>query len=297
MSNITSATQFLNTGIAVIPIKYKDKRPDAQLLPKDADGHPTWEPYKKQLPTEQDLTHWFATPHNYGVVAGWLNLMMLDFDDANEYSRWRIWAYKQQKSKEIAETAFQVQTSRGVHVYLRCETAGQNRKIGKIDIKFRGYVLGPGSIHPTGVEYLALKQAIILPKILTLSEVLPAELLVQDTPTPNIQQPVQQNITDDPWVAAWQAQPAAGKGVVAKIKKTLEIQQFFTKTRKSGGSYLVTHCPFHDDKNPSFWIDTQKQICGCFSGCTSKAMDVIDLYARLYGLSNNEAIRMLERMV
>jgi len=37
------------------------------------------------------------------------------------------------------------------------------------------------------------------------------------------------------------------------------------------------------------WIDIQNQLCGCFT-CTSMPMDVINLFAKLNHLSNQEAI-------
>jgi len=289
---------ILSAGIGLIPVQYKDKRPDAKLLPKDDNGQPTWQPFKTQLPSQDDLARWFITPHNYGVVTGWRGLLVLDFDDSNEYARWRMWAVKRGGLANFAATsAFQVQSSRGVHVYLRCETPGANRKIGKIDVKFRGYVLGPGSIHPTGVEYKALKDAFILPLIATLSDVLPAEMLQHTELPQNINKPMQ--LTSDPWKAAMEPPVILGNGVVDKIKKLFRVEELFTnlKSTSRDSRWQMTNCPFHDDKHPSFWLDTQQQICGCHAGCTVKPLDVIGLYARLYGMTNGEAIRVLAKMV
>lgn len=291
-------TQFLNAGISIIPVKYRDKRPDASQLPRDADDKPTWEPFKTNLPSADDLHRWFAKPNNYGVICGWKNLLVLDFDDAGEYSKWRLWASRVGgQPRFIAENAFQVTTSRGVHVYLRCETPGANRKAGKIDIKYRGYVLGPGSVHPSGIIYRALKSALIFPLIHSLSDVLPGEILVQAVPD-NVRPPVIVRAAD-PWVSAMQTPPALGNGVVEKIKKTLRIEDnFIQKSQTSAdGRWYITRCPLHDDHKPSFWIDTEQQICGCFSGCTPKPLDVIGLHARMYGLDNSEAIRVLASMV
>ena len=43
------------------------------------------------------------------------------------------------------------------------------------------------------------------------------------------------------------------------------------------------------------WVDTARGICGCYAGCTPKPFDVIDLYARLHGLDNRDAIKQLAR--
>jgi len=53
--------------------------------------------------------------------------------------------------------------------------------------------------------------------------------------------------------------------------------------------FVPAHCPFHDDKEPSFWIDTDRNLWGCHA-CGVRG-DVINLYARLKGLTNTEAIR------
>ena len=52
---------------------------------------------------------------------------------------------------------------------------------------------------------------------------------------------------------------------------------------------------FHDDTHPSFWIDRQHQVCGCFTCNFAKPMDVVNFIGRLYGLSNLEAIHYLVR--
>ena len=166
-NTLNFALDFLNQGIGVIPVTYRDKRPDARLLPKSVDGTPTWEPYKHQLPSPEAVTAWLqAGSHNYGVVAGWQGLTILDFDDASEYTSWLLWVSKVGgKARFVATNAFRVQTARGVHVYVRISAPGANQKFGKVDVKRNGYVLGPGSIHPSGAEYTALQSALIFPVI------------------------------------------------------------------------------------------------------------------------------------
>jgi len=53
--------------------------------------------------------------------------------------------------------------------------------------------------------------------------------------------------------------------------------------------FVSAPCPFHDDKEPSFWIETGRNLWGCHA-CGVHG-DVINLYARLKGLTNNQAIR------
>jgi hypothetical protein len=279
MTILEHAQQFINLGIAVIPIGYKDKRPDFKLI------H-TWEPYKTTPPTTEQLTQWFATgDHNYGVVTGWGNLVVIDFDDASEYRDWMRWSYAVGGvATYISQHAYRVSTSRGFHVYVRLPHKEKNRKVGtKIDIKADGYVLGPGSIHPSGAEYRALREVFNFPVVSALSDVLPTSLLLNTTKT------VQNNQNHGIWTVPTPHTAPAG-GLIERIKKAFPIEGIFPDIHKSGDHWLLTQCPLHDDHNPSMWIDTKDQICGCFAGCTDKPLDVINLTARIHGLSNRETI-------
>lgn len=290
---LENAIKIANLGISVIPIQYRDKRPDFRLIPYKVQGDdgvlsPTWEPYKSEIPSLQTLQSWFATgQHNFGIIAGWLNLVVIDFDDMQEYRAWVRWASQTGGvAYQVYRTAYQVATARGVHLYIRLPNRQKNRKLGKIDIKGNGYVLGPGSIHPSGAEYRALRDTFNLPLVQALSDILPAALLITQTP-----------VTVPPSVASWTVsaaspQPITGS-LVEKIKRAYPIETMFPNARRSGTRHLLTCCPLHDDKNPSMWIDTQNQICGCFAGCTDKPLDIINLMARLNGLTNHDAIKFL----
>lgn len=294
------AMQFLEMGIGVIPVRYKDKRPDARLLPDGPDGSPTWEPFTTELPTVDLLNAWFAQRINYGVLAGWQSLAILDFDDLQEYSAWSLWCARQSdQAQDIAQNAFQVQSARGVHVYLRLAIPEKrNRKLGRIDFKVHGYVLGPMSVHPTGAIYRAIRPGFYLPVIGALSDILPAMLLNQHVDLPaGVTMPTPAKISD-PWHTVNAPAQAIGMGAIDRIKKRFKLQDFLTSLQCTSGDgrWMMTCCPLHDDQHPSMWVDTREQICGCFSGCTSKPLDVIDLFARLKGFSNRDAIQILSEM-
>ena len=281
---------WVSMGIGVIPVRYKDKRPAV-----------AWEKYKTELPTPEELSTWFTQgKHNYGVLAGWNNLMVLDFDDVAEYNTWLGWAVEKPVDTDILSKAFAVLTSRGVHIYMRLASTIKNHKVGKIDIKTAGYVLGPGSIHPSGAEYRAMRETIHLPLIMTLSDVLPAHLLV--THTEHIEgvcvPRVETVSASDPWHTVNDPTTVSGT-LIQLIRKKFRIEDFFTdKVRTSvNARWFLTRCPLHEDKEPSMWLDTEHQLCGCFAGCTPKPLDVINLYARLHGMTNELAIQELARMV
>jgi hypothetical protein len=282
-----TATTFVQSGIAVIPVRYHDKRPAID----------PWKPYQVQLPTEDELKAWFPSRlHNIGIVTGWRGLTVIDFDEIGYYARWLIWSKRMGGTPDhVASTAFRVRTSRGIHVYIRLETPEHNRHMPGVDIKSTGgYVLGPWSTHPTGAIYTPQQQPWIFPKVNALSDVLPAELL-QTVELPDHVQPPTTSIIVDPWVIAGQMTTKLQKDAVDHIKKTVKVQDYFPRAVSSdnGNRWMISLCPFHDDHKPSFWIDTKSQICGCFAGCTPKPLDVINLHARLYGLTNTESIRLL----
>jgi hypothetical protein len=222
---------------------------------------------------------------------------VIDFDDVEAYNQWSAWVWRQ---NSLVSQAFTVYTSRGVHVYVRIPHFGRNRKLGKIDIKSNGYVLGPGSTHPSGAQYLADMSRIFIPVFYRLDEIFPVELLLQHTEhAPWVKPPVGAagDTPTDPWVLAMQPQKAVGMGTVDAIRKQVRIEQFFTSLTDTSrdGRWKVTLCPFHDDQHPSFWLDTERQICNCQACNFEKPLDVINLYARLYGVSNDQAIKILAR--
>jgi len=51
-------------------------------------------------------------------------------------------------------------------------------------------------------------------------------------------------------------------------------------------------CPFHSEKSPSFYVDTEKNTWRCFGACSTGG-DVINLYAEANGVDNSEAIKQL----
>lgn len=61
------------------------------------------------------------------------------------------------------------------------------------------------------------------------------------------------------------------------------------KVYQSANRFISLTCPFHDDDEPSFWIDTERNLWGCHA-CGIRG-DAINLYARLKGMSNREAIQ------
>lgn len=281
------ANLFLDNGFSVVPLKFRTKIPLIK-----------WAEFQNQAPESALVKSWFSRTVNLGIVTGYNNLTVIDFDSFTEYARWRAWI-TQSPLYSLIRRAFAVRSRRGVHVYFRTVQPERNRHIEKIDIKGRfGLVTGPGSVHESGAVYEPLTDFFI-PTIETLSDVLPAQLLLsRQNISPVVNLPKIQ-VDLDPWDAAsrgWDTLPV-GQDLVTKIRNTLKIERFFkTPLVKSGNYFYMTQCPFHDDQKSSFWVDVEHQVCGCFTCNFPKPLDVINLYGALYGLSNRDAIHELAKL-
>jgi len=64
----------------------------------------------------------------------------------------------------------------------------------------------------------------------------------------------------------------------------------YLKLTKRSSNY-ITHCPFHDEKTPSFTVSPQKQIYHCF-GC-GRGGNVITFLQEYEGLNFVEAVERL----
>lgn len=81
---------------------------------------------------------------------------------------------------------------------------------------------------------------------------------------------------------------------IQKQKHSLDIvgviEQSGVELKKAGKSYSAL-CPFHDEKTPSFTVDTDKQLFFCF-GCGAGG-DVIAFVMKRYDMDFQQAIGFL----
>lgn len=287
---LETAKYWQRFGIATIPIEWKSKQPKVR-----------WLPYTERMPTENEMQNWFANDLvNIGIIAGWQNLCIVDFDDMDVFYKWYTWSIDTGgKAKQIATQSRIHQSARGAHVYILCENA-DNMKLPKIDIlAHRKYALLPPSLHPTGVNYTVYRDALPMP-VKSLYDILPAKLLddaqkaktTNPAPPTTLSKPIP-TMVYDPWAVA--GKDPENENLIQAIKEQIKITDIMTGWIESdyNGRWLINKCPFHDDRNPSFWLDTEHQVCGCHAGCTPLPLDVINLYARLYGIDNITAIKEL----
>jgi hypothetical protein len=261
----------------------------------------TWEQYKTQLPTEYQVQNWlFSDWQNYGVVAGWNNLAIIDIDNPDALDMWQEYFAVLNKHHEVVPTPYMVKTRRGAHIYIRLFGNYNNQKRVGVDVKVHGYVVGPGSTHPSGAIYEAITTEYQFPEIYDLDTLLPPELFphvtVSTTPiVPQMQLQLQSLHQEDydPFESASKCHVdgLGGVDLLAQVKSYVRIENYFPDAVFTSGDHrwMSARCPFHDDQRPSFWIDTVRQLCGCAT-CGMKPMDAVNLYARMKGISDREAI-------
>jgi len=273
---------FISRGFSVIPCHLGTKIPKIK-----------WGKYQRELPTESELIRWFRIPSNAAVVTGTNNLVVIDFDDINEYLRWSLWAGTEgtPAAKQVLYDSYKVRTARGIHLYTRCTSEIKNLHFGKIDIKGRGgLVTLPGSVHPSGAIYTEYQTG-EFPIWSKLEEVFPEETLklMERVEAPR-------KMLTDRDIIEYSTAEVLDMEVgmnVEEVKRAHRIEDYISDITFTGDHWGIAKCPFHEDTNPSFWVDTERQLCGCFSGCTAKPLDVVNLYARLNNLNNSDAIRYL----
>lgn len=129
----------LRMGWSVLPLRPRDKRPAIT----------TWTEYQRHAPDPAEVERWAAKGCNVGVVTGAVSgLLVLDLDNAA--------AVAEVEARGIPATV-KVATAKGLHCYFRHPGGRVKNRAGLFtgaDIRSDGgFVVAPGSIHPTGALY------------------------------------------------------------------------------------------------------------------------------------------------
>ncbi len=142
-------------GLSVIPVP----RPRPGAAPGTAgDGKVpaiAWREYQTRPATEKEIAGWFTgEPMNIAVITGTVSGVIVIDADSREGMLW--------VARHLPYTPWQTQTARGFHLwYAHPGVRVTNRarietRDGRIAIDVRGdggFVIAPGSIHASGVEY------------------------------------------------------------------------------------------------------------------------------------------------
>lgn len=87
------------------------------------------------------------------------------------------------------------------------------------------------------------------------------------------------------------------ESTVEEVKRQANIVDIisqYTELRKSGKNHFA-HCPFHDDRTPSFSVDEKKQLYHCFS--CKRGGDVFGFLREIEGYSFQEAVISLAEAI
>lgn len=129
-----SALAYADAGLAVFPVRTRDKRPALSGWQRFATTDP--EVIRDFWPEDSSA--------NVGVRCGH-GLVVLDADSADAVARLR--------DLDLPATP-SVRTARGLHVYLRGSAETRVRLLPGLDVRGTGgYVVGAGSVHPDGHVY------------------------------------------------------------------------------------------------------------------------------------------------
>lgn len=137
---------YLSKGLHPIPVEYRGKRPQVK-----------WEKYQTTPPTDAELVSWFGgggQPRNIGIVLG-RGKFAVDFDGPGAEQLLTA------AGVTLPEDAPRSITGNGFHVFFSAPTDIGDRVAllaapsGKpaIDIRGRGYVVAPPSVHASGHVY------------------------------------------------------------------------------------------------------------------------------------------------
>jgi hypothetical protein len=142
INTIDTAFDYADKGWHVLPVRPRSKEPIGKLA---RFGH---------LSATTDrvvIADWFdAVPDmNVGISCEMSGLIVIDIDYRNLTKE--SWAF----AKELYADTLIVETGDGVHLYFTAPRAlSFPAKLGDgIDIKYKGYVVAPPSVHPTGKVY------------------------------------------------------------------------------------------------------------------------------------------------
>ena len=307
MTKLSTALEFRAMGIATIPLRHRGKEPESGMMGG------TWERYKTQLPTEYQIRNWlFSDWQNYGVVAGWDNLAMIDIDNPDTLAVWQEYFAILNRHVVVVPTPYMVKTRRGAHIYIRLFGDYNNQKRQGVDVKIHGYVVGPWSTHPSGAVYTPIATEYQFPEVYDLDTLLPVELFphVAAPVTPvampqlafTLQSPLQEDYDNFAVASTMEKkkkkQGVGGLDLLTKVKSYVRIENLFPDAvfTSVDRRWMACKCPFHDDNKPSFWIDCARQLCGC-NVCGFKPYDAINLYARMHNTNVSDAVTSLAKEI
>ena len=270
-SNYTTfdaALNWLKLGVALAPAQPGSKHLVAGFGPQS-----------KSLYTEDEAAYWFAYRRcNLVLLTG--GLQCLDFDEQAHYVNWAV------NSSELAETLTERTPGGGMHVFFITDEIN-SCKSDIVEVKARGGCVLTAPSKVAGKQYTVTLNV----PILRIGSIALLDSL------PSLRRAVPVEKTD--------LIQSFGNDRVSVIKKYWPIVDFartLTTLSSKDEKWYSGPCPFHGaDPDKHFWVNAEKNVCGCFkcSGWSAGGLigDVINLYAMWQGVTVKEAIKQMARRV
>lgn len=288
-TTMQTALTWYDHGVTPIPCRPKSKIPAV-----------AWGRWQRRRPSEQLVKHWFSQDRNLALMTG-DPLLVLDFDRLSAYYQWKL------DNPNLAES-YTVKTPRpGRHVYFNVDKPLSSMHLDGIDVRGTNVlVMAPPSTHPSGELYVAGDMPIM--DVNGLTEVLPGwEQFVNSVKSEGSYSHILPGTHSKSAPSLFTESPYYRNDLVGRVKTALPILTLLSRytmpiPSSRDGRWYVMKCPHpaHHDRNPSFWADARRGICGCFKpSCAAtqpngKAMDIFNVWSWLHNCGNRDAIRELK---
>lgn len=283
---VQAAITWLAEGVSPVP-----------ALPRSKEVRLPWRSFEQSPPTQTNIFKWFGQGlNNLAVVCGTGGLLVLDFDNVNDFEAWQVTA------GELAGTYTEL-TGRGAHVFYQVDQP-VSKRFNECEALGLGHlcIVAP-SVHPGGAIYFPagdpgapIKQVKTTDLFFLLSEKESGQACAAGV------DPRRDPASSKPAIGS--AGNIAKADVVTRLKAAQPLLDYaltLSDLRVSGGGgrWWSGRCPFHEDSKPSFWVDAERQLWGCFAAdCKgSKGGDVINLFALASNVTIGDAIKILARKV
>ena len=281
------ALQWHKHGYSVFPTERGGKRPIVR-----------WSEFRDKQPPLHMVMKWFGEYNfNMSVCCGGVNkLAVVDFD--TKFGYYKAVANASEELRGIIDKTFKVRTCRGMHVYFKVETRSRKNSVDKIDVKGEGgYVVTPPSVHPSGGRYEIVDGSDIA-NIQTITN----EQLCMIAGIPEYEPRVDYYDDNN---AVWDVSEdslgfISDYDYVLNSVPILRAALRLTPMHQNNGRYWMGCCPVHNEKHPSFWVDTELGVAKCFStqcALNDKAVNVIGLWAMAKNISYTDAMNELMHFV
>lgn len=264
-----AALDWLDRGFHLLPIQPGTK--------KQVQGFGL---HQQHITNMQQAAHWFnnLSKFNLAVVAP-EDKFIIDFDDWAVFLMWlRV---VRQKNQMLALTYTEITPNDGAHVFISGQVPPTFKPIPHVEIK-RVVLVAPSIVDGREYEIISDGQIYSGPTETALSPLSTQPLTPALLPT-----------------SPWRPPPNLARSnkldhIKAKFSILDLMRKHYPKVALHGrGRYITACCPFHAEKESSFWIDTEKNLFGCHA-CKTHG-DVINFFALANGIENSKAIEEMSK--